>query len=150
MNPVSRKHDARFLRDIKEILGDKDGVVRSQPSRAEDMEYRQLCRLLWGSEGGTDTTVPELVSNFAGYLRTQNGEAYEIRYANWGGQLLELVPPKRVPNCRIWLLANEGAELLIAMKDVTGIDDGHFPDLTGVVGSRLKDLFPGSLVEQAS
>jgi hypothetical protein len=147
MPSKDRPCDDRFLDDMKRILGDRNGVLRSPPSRAELEEYGQLCGLLWGYEG--DAAPPELDSVRAGYLRTQRGERIEIRYADWGGQVLEFLPfLKRVPECRIWLLKLGRTEYLIAMTDVTQVAGGHFPDLNGVVGPRTKDLFPDSYIEQ--
>ena len=143
-----RRVDERFLDDMKRTLGDVDNVLRSPPSRAELEEYQQLCGLLWGFTDD-DQRLPELESELAAYLRVQSGETIEIRYTCWGGQFLDFLPwPQRVPRCRIWLLKQDGLEYLIAMTDVSQIEDGHFPDLTGTVAPRTKTLYPDSFVEQ--
>jgi hypothetical protein len=143
-----RSADPRFLEDIKLILGDRNGIVRRPPSRAEREEYRQLCGLLWGWVGSNDDSLPELDTQLAGHLRRPDGEPIEVRHADWGGQLVDLLPPRRVPCCRIWLLVEDGCEFLIALTDVTTVPEGRFPDLTAVVAPRARDLFPGSYIDQ--
>lgn len=149
---VKREQDPWFAEDVKAILGDESGARRAPPSRAEREEYRQLCALLWGRDGdGPMDQRPPLESALAGHLHTQGGETIEIRYADWGGQHVAILPwPRRVPECRLWFL-KQGAEseYLIAMLDVTGVAAGHFPDLTAIVGPRLRALFPGSLCRAA-
>ncbi len=150
MPQTVRHADDRFLEDIKRILGDADGILRSPPSRAEREEAGQLSGLLWGFAGSANPGHPELASEFAGHLHTPGGQRMEVRHVSWGGQILDLLPPRRVPRCRIWLLRQEGTEYLIAMVDVEGIPRDRYPDLTGIVGPRAQDLYPGSYIEQKS
>lgn len=149
--PSKRRTDPLFLDDVKTILGDPAGILRKPPTRAELEEQRQLCGLLWGyADAGDAEWGPD--SDRAGLLHTAAGETIEVRYINWGGQILDLFPvPKRVPRCRIWFLRHpNGTEYLIAMTNVTEIAEGHFPDLNGIVSPRVAALLPGSYIEQVS
>jgi len=149
MKTRQRKADPDFEEDVKRILGDRDGVLRSTPSRAELEAYKELCGLLWGYR---DDAVPggsPLYGALAGHVITRNGGRIEVRSASWGGQALEFVPwPRHAPECRIWYLLDNGTEYLVAMTDASDIEDGHFPELADRIGPRIRELFPGSYIEQ--
>lgn len=147
---VTRAEDPLFRADVKAILGDEHRVVRQPPSRAEYEELCQLSALLWGRAGDGDQMAP-LEGTVGGILHTQRGERLEVCYLPWGGQLVALFPPRRVPLCRLWYLRQpaQALEYMVAMLDVSDVAEGHFPDL-GEVGRRLRhpDLFPDSYIEQ--
>jgi hypothetical protein len=147
MTTAVRSSDPRFLDDIKKILGDMDGVLRTPPTRGELEAYGRLCGLLWGYAGGNPGPA-ELESVLAGHLRLR-AERIEVQFAHWGGELVELLPvPKRTPPCRIWMLKQGRTEYLIAMTNAEGIPEGHYPELNAVVGPRARERFPGSYIEQ--
>lgn len=149
MSVAARPHHDAFEVDLKKIYGDRDGIVSDRPSRPQLEELRMLCMKLWGTiDKHGKRVIPELISEHKGDLRTEAGTVYELRYAPWGGQLLEMLPPKFVPKCRIWFVReDDGIERLIAMPPVATPTDGAFQDLEEVVMPRLLEDYPRSRVE---
>ncbi len=151
MRVKSRPHHVGFLEDVKKILGDKDGVVSPRPSQAQNLEYLVLCANLWGEMRGGRRVIPELESKLKDHLRTAAGQLYEIRYAPWGAESLELIPwpPKLVRKYRIWFVReNDGTERLMAMTDVKTITDRGFQDFDEVVCPRILEDYPGGRTER--
>ncbi len=150
MSVAARPHHDAFESDLKRIYGDRDGVVSDRPSRPQLEELKMLCTKLWGTiDKHGKRVIPELISEHKGDLRTAADTVYEVRYAPWGGQLLEMFPPKFVPKCRIWFIREDnGIERLIAMTTVASPTDDTFQDFEEVVMPRILEDYPYSRVER--
>jgi hypothetical protein len=135
-----------FKRDVKCILGDPAGLLRTPPERSEQNYANELYLMLLG-EPELNVPPDDLEGSVGGYFHVGADEKYELRYLDWGGQFVAVRFPPCVPKCRLWYLVLGDMEFVIALVDVDKFRDGYLGELRHFVAQRIRAVFGEGMVE---